>query len=352
MSGASASGAGIPAQAAPGRPIRLATWNVEWFDHLFDDRGRLRPDGPSGRDGIGRAEQGWAIARVLAALDADAVLIVEAPDISRRRNGAAALEAFAARAGIRARAVLAGPGNDTQQEILLLHDPGRLQARHAPMSGPSPPFDGNGPGLVEGRPVRWSKPPLEAALTLPDGRALRLIGVHLKSKAPIGAEDAADARRLARRNLAKQRAQAAWLRARVDEVLARGEALVVLGDFNDGPAAGATGDGPGPSSLSIVVGPPGPARLHDPSAELALAGPTIAQPATARFRLPGGRGWLSALLDYAMVSPDLAATAPTWTIWHPFDNSAAWGDPGLRQALLHASDHFPVTLDLPAAPAT
>jgi endonuclease/exonuclease/phosphatase family metal-dependent hydrolase len=47
-----------------------------------------------------------------------------------------------------------------------------------------------------------------------------------------------------------------------------------------------------------------------------------------------------------MVSPDLRAKNPRWRIWHPFDNRACWRDEALRDALLHASDHFPVTLDL------
>ena len=47
-----------------------------------------------------------------------------------------------------------------------------------------------------------------------------------------------------------------------------------------------------------------------------------------------------------MVSPDLLARSPRWRIWHPFDHRACYDDLALRQALLHASDHFPVTLDL------
>jgi hypothetical protein len=45
-----------------------------------------------------------------------------------------------------------------------------------------------------------------------------------------------------------------------------------------------------------------------------------------------------------MVSPDLAAKSPKWRIWHPF-NDPAIRQP-LRDAILTASDHFPVTLDL------
>jgi endonuclease/exonuclease/phosphatase family metal-dependent hydrolase len=47
-----------------------------------------------------------------------------------------------------------------------------------------------------------------------------------------------------------------------------------------------------------------------------------------------------------MVSPDLAARSPDWRIWHPFNDPAVMAIPELRDALLTASDHFPVTIDL------
>ena len=48
-----------------------------------------------------------------------------------------------------------------------------------------------------------------------------------------------------------------------------------------------------------------------------------------------------------MVSPDLAAKGPEWRIWHPFNDPRITSVPELAQALLAASDHFPVTVDLP-----
>ena len=45
-------------------------------------------------------------------------------------------------------------------------------------------------------------------------------------------------------------------------------------------------------------------------------------------------------------SPDLAATAPDWRIWHPVNDPGVTEVPELADALLSASDHFPVTIDL------
>ncbi len=185
--------------------MRIATWNVEWFNALFDDEGRLQPDDRwSARHGVTRREQLSGLVEVFRALDPDAVLVVEAPDESRRRSTVRALEGFAADAGIRARRALIGFPNATEQEIALLHDP------HA-----------------------------------------------------AGRRD-------------------------------RGRAA----------------------------------------------------PATARFVIAPEDRWVSALLDFILVSPDLMSAGPRWRIWHPFDDRACWRDPVLRRALLHASDHFPVTLDL------
>ena len=76
--------------------MRIATYNVEWFANLFDDDNELVLDGSwSSRRDVTKAEQGAAIAHVLKAIDADAVLIVEAPDQNSKRGTVAALEGFA-----------------------------------------------------------------------------------------------------------------------------------------------------------------------------------------------------------------------------------------------------------------
>jgi len=69
-------------------------------------------------------------------------------------------------------------------------------------------------------------------------------------------------------------------------------------------------------------------------------------PTTARFQIPPDGRYLSALLDYVMVSPGLHQRDPQWRIWHPFDDPACYGDQSLCQALLTASDHFPVSIDI------
>lgn len=334
--------------------MRVATYNVEWMYALFDDAGRLLADhGWSGRHDVTRAQQTEALGIVFNALDADAVMVIEAPDGHRRRDGVAALETFANWAGIRARRALMGFVNDTQQEIALLYDPDRLTARHDPMgdSGEIPAFDRTFriDLDVDGQPetVRWSKPPLEVALDTAEGTAFRMIGVHAKSKAPHGARGREAMMRIAIANRRKQLAQCVWLRLRVEEHLAAGDPLIVLGDLNDGPGIDEYEKLFERSGVEIVMGEEGEVPLHDPHA-LALSRRRfgVPQPASARFWMEAEQRWMQTLLDYIMVSPDLRGKARRWRIWHPFDDPGCYRVPELREALLTGSDHFPVTLDL------
>lgn len=333
--------------------MRIASYNVEWFDALFDDAGDLRRDeGWSGRRDVTRTQQIAALGQVFGAIDADAVMVIEAPDTNRHRSTIVALQSFAEVFGLRARRAVIGFPNQTQQEIALLYDPDVLEVTHSPqglVDAPhAPRFDSHfridlDVDATEDV-VTFSKPPLELAVRLRGGQALRMIGVHLKSKAPHGATSRDEVMRLSIANRRKQLAQAIWLRQRVAQHLAAGDSLILLGDLNNGPGLDEYEDLFGRSSVEIVMGE-APA-LFDPHAEAALRAKLTAPPSTARFYIHPERRYLQALLDYIMVSPDLRARGPRWRIWHPFDDPDCWGRPALRDALITASDHFPVVLDI------
>ncbi len=339
--------------------MRISTYNIEWFDSLFDEDGMPLLDGAwSRRRNVTRGQQLEAIAKIMTAMDADAIMVIEAPDSSRRRDGVAALENFAERFGLRTRKALLGFENSTQQEIALLFDPDALTAIHDPKgdetgkkgSADAPRFDGvfrrdldtdATPELIS-----FSKPPLEVALQTKAGAALRLIGVHIKSKAPHGAHGKVAVMRKAIENRRKQMAQCIWLRQRIKAHLAAAESVMVLGDFNDGPGLDEYEKLFGRSSVEIVLGEDGQDCLFDPHAQMALSRKMGAKPASSRFYIKREKRYLSVLLDYIMVSADLRARGPAWRIWHPFDDPECYEIPELRDALLTASDHFPVTIDL------
>lgn len=343
------------------RPLRLATYNVEWFNALFDDAGHLQESSePSARYKISKAEQIGALGIVFSALNADAVLVVEAPDTGSRRSSVAALENFARKFNLRTCKAITGFASETEQEISLLYDPDRLQIRHDPLGDPvgkkgsrdAPRFDGvfrydldtdAAPDLI-----RFSKPPLELAVTTSRGKALRLIGVHVKSKSPHGVSGK-EFVRLSIENRRKQLAQCIWLRGRVEAHLDAGDSLIVLGDFNDGPGLDEYEKLFGHSGVEVVLGhdTAPERRLYDPHAAMAVQARMGLAPTTARFWLAPAQRYFEALLDFIMVTPDLAALSPAWRIWHPWNDPACLNTPELHEALLQASDHFPVTMDLP-----
>ena len=345
--------------------MRIATYNVEWFTELFDKRGNLLEDDQiSGRDRITRADQIAALGTVFKRLDADLIVIIEAPDENHKRHTVPAIENFAKRFGLRACKGLIGFGNDTQQEIAALYDLQKLTLRHDPRGGEqgsnshaAPRFDGVFQidldiDASKDRVV-FSKPPLEITATTPEGFEFHLIGAHLKSKAPHGARNDADAMRISIANRRKQLAQAIWLRRRIEEHLVDEMPLIVLGDLNDGPGLDQYEHLFGRSTVEIIMGVgytdrvlPERETLYDPHAAQGLSTRLGAIPTTARFYLERQDSYLQALLDYIMVSQDLMAKRPAWRIWHPFNTPECLNDTLLRSALLVASDHFPVSLDI------
>ncbi|MEX0307258.1 MAG: endonuclease/exonuclease/phosphatase family protein [Ruegeria sp.] len=331
--------------------MRLATYNIEWFANLFDrDDNLIADDSWSGRRDVTKAQQIEAVAKVLTAIDADAVLIVEAPNTGKTQNTVRALQIFAETFELRNTLAVMGFANDTHQELALLFDPNVLTAHHDPIGQPddkvAPRFDSVfridlDVDATEDL-VQFSKPPMELAVETEHGTTFRLIGAHLKSKAPHGAGSRDEMIRLSIANRRKQLAQAVWLARRVEAHTDAQEPVILLGDLNDGPGLDEFENLFGRSSVEILL----QAGLYDPHAAQATRPRPGSVPATARFERRDEGRYLEALLDYIMISNDLRNRHSDWRIWHPFRDAACWGNPELREALLTASDHFPVTLDI------
>lgn len=342
--------------------MRFATYNVEWFSSLFNDNNKLINDGSwSGRYNVTKAQQTKALGKIFSAIDADGIMIIEAPNTSAKQSTKSALEHFARKFKLRQNKAIVGFTNDTQQEIAFLYDPTKMDIEHDPKGNPSGPdgsrvaprFDSyfriDLDDVEDPDPIVFSKPPLELRIKAKSGPEFRMIGVHAKSKAPHGARDEEEARLISISNRRKQLAQCLWVRQRVDDHLKAGENLIVLGDFNDGPGLDEYEKLFGHSGIELVLGTKKPLdeQLYEPHAERALKAGLGPIPTTSRFYNHRTKTYLNALLDYVMVSQKMRTEfEPTWRIWHPFDDPKCYGTSDICDALIAASDHFPVTLDL------
>ena len=332
--------------------MRIATYNIEWFDALFDRNANPLIDQKwSSRYNVTRADQWHAVGQVMRAIDADCILVVEAPNHKTGRSTVDMLERFADEFGLRAAQAALGFTNDTQQELAFLFDLHRCSIRHVPMSAPDfPRFDGTYAIDLDvdavTDPIRFSEPPFEAELVCHNGRRITLIGAHLKSKAPHGAKSKDEAMLISIANRRKQLAQALWIRGRVDQVLDEGAEVIVLGDLNDGPGLDVYEELFARSSVEIIMGQSQePAKqLFDPHA-MQMIEKTGANPFSARFYHARDGVPLDALLDYILVGPSFGKQANNWRIWNPHSDPKLRANSSLQQALITASDHFPITFD-------
>lgn len=335
--------------------LRLATYNVAWFNRFFDDQGDfLNENSQSAIRTDSKAQRFAAIGAVFQAINADGIMVIEAPNTNKRRSSVKALQRFAEIFGLRASRAVTGFTSDTEQEISFVYDPKTITARHDPMGtseprSTAPRFDVDLAYSIDGKPqlARFSKPPLELALSLLGGGDLRLIGVHIKSKAIHETLTPAGISEMSIQNRRKQLAESFWLRARIDQVLDDNHILLVMGDLNDGPGLDIYEQKFGFSSVEVVTGQSAPQkrRLYDPHSLVDARIWGQQTPRSARFWDQTRQDYAETMLDFIMVSDQIAKTS-TWRIWHPLHDPEIVQNLALSKALLMASDHFPVSIDI------
>ena len=318
--------------------MRICNYNIEWMNGLFKDTKLDFSEDWSARYNVTKSRQIDAVAQVLRMVDADIFVILEAPNEYQPGATAAALENFAQHFGLRQNQALIGRHSGTDQEIACLYDPQKAKISYRPHQGPKPPKFSEEIEIdeseLEGK-FTFSKPPIE--LEIFDKTAKRkfhLIGAHFKTKAPHGAKTEKEAERFSLQNRKKQIAQAIWVRQRIDQIL---DPLVVCGDFNDGPGYDRFERKLGMSSIDILTEG---GALFDPAIE------ARASITSARFFNREDHSFKEALLDFSFVNTKMRPHVKKWEIWHPFQNPRLMHIPDWQDALIDASDHFPVAMDI------
>lgn len=204
---------GLPrgaAEEAGDETLRIATYNLD--NYLVMDRlvnGRWRPDYP-------KPEHEKAFLREnIRAVDPDILLVQEIGDLEFLEE----LRSDLAQEGLHYSYAVHMRGEDEERHLALL-------SRYLPVDVVKhPDLDFK---YLDGR-MRLKRGLLEASFGLPDGRAFRLFGVHLKSRWTDDKRDPESAMRRTR--------EAEACRDRIIErTLDAGEPLyLVAGDFNDHP---------------------------------------------------------------------------------------------------------------------
>lgn len=330
--------------------MRLMSYNIEWFDDCFEPDNTLKSDARS-------VAQLDGVAKVIEATDADVIGLTEGPNTTTTtgmRDTVQALRNFAADKGLRQKDAMMGFPSAGRQEIAILFDPDVCSLEHDPggRSGwkKNPPFDeefhadSDGDGIME--IYKHFRPPLEAKVTRKDGgRPFWTIVAHAKSKGIFTAMDKVHFDRTSERNRRKLFAECSSIRKRVEEWLDDDRAVVVMGDINDGPGFDYYESRFGRSAVELIIG-----DIFDLDTMLRypIGRPKFGrygwEPSTARFTDNYTGDKVNALIDHIMISNHLVPTdgAPA-LVWNPRQLDEAKPH---KNALLDASDHYPVTLDI------
>jgi endonuclease/exonuclease/phosphatase family metal-dependent hydrolase len=329
--------------------IRLCSYNIEWFDHLFNADNAPKTTA----EAVARFQ---AIAKVLNHINPDLIGIVEAPNAtaSGSQSTVTKLENFASQVGLRHTKAKTGFLSAGKQEIAVLYDPTVLTVSHAPggstRSKSNPRFDGEFYFDTDDDRIKevykHYRPPLEAKVKVKaTGKEFRLLVAHTKSKGIFSSIDMIHLERESRRNRLKLFAECAWIRCRIDEWLDKGHPVVVMGDINDGPGMDEYEMRYGRSGVEVIMG-----NLFDPDRILRnLAGqpqwgPYGWSPSSVRFTDRITETQINVLIDHILLSADLKTSGQNpHQIWNPYENDQA---KPLKTELFQASDHFPVTVDL------
>lgn len=331
--------------------LKVAVYNMEWMVNLFTSDGAPET---TGKD----AERSARLAEVVKAIDPDILGVVEGPDttVSGSKTASAQLEAWAAHHGLdNAYKAVHGFPSSGRQELCALYKSNKVTVKHAPVLDKSKdPFDQ--PFLVDTTDslikeyYEHYRPPLELSVRPAAGgdELARIIVAHAKSKGIFDSVDLARFEQLSERNRKKLYAECFSIRARCDQWLKDHPDMnvIVMGDINDGFGMDYYEQRFSRSAVETLLGdvwyPEGILRHVLARPRLGKYGWT---PSTGRFkdRITGDE--FDVLIDHILVTQGVGIREAM--AWNPYleQKTSELTDrvQAIKDALLKASDHFPVS---------
>ena len=343
--------------------LRLLLWNMEWMNDLFTSGSgpaAFRPDSqkmPHFPASVTTSERRADLSAVIREVEPDAVVVVEAPsreeelDLFFRTDLGPEWRAFLQPTSGSAQTIGAAINTATGKfDAAATH---RLDSAANPAFGEFL-WDTDGDSVDER--YRFERLPLDLEVALTGGKRLRILGLHLKSKAIFDAYEWSKWWAVAGGNRRKILAQALFIRERFVAPFLKDAAtadvpLIVCGDVNDGPGLDASEKllfGSGIEMLMGDVWTPDVSlgnALYDGLSDTAKRNMDFTTLATSRFKDPIFNDvYHQEWIDHVLYSRNLGRT---WVSGGRVVRNALDGQP-LYRKYPHASDHSPVvvTLDL------
>ncbi|MBC8490831.1 MAG: hypothetical protein H8D45_32860 [Bacteroidetes bacterium] len=334
---------------------RICSYNVEWFDHLFDKDNNLITFEPQNKKHKELKKQLEGLKKVFETVKADLYGIVEAPNTSTTTGNQSTVEKlknFFLHIGLNNYEVITGFISPGKQELALIYNKDKLEVKYKPggtNTKKNPPFDGVLEYDTDDDKIKeiykFYRPPLEAEITIKQtNEKFYLILVHAKSKGIFTSVDMVKWEKENLRNRRKLFAECTWIRRRVDEWLDKNRKVVVMGDINDGPGMDFYEARFGRSAVETIMG-----DIFEPEKMLKnyVGRPKWGQygwePSSTRFTDRFTETPVNALIDHIMLSQDIPCSSDKIKIWNPYILDEA---KPIKFDLIAASDHFPVTADI------
>lgn len=338
--------------------LKLAVYNMEWMKDLFHRDGVPKRADDSDAETRAFGVRSAQLAEVVRAMDPDILCIVEGPDTlsDGSKTASGQLEAWRDLHGLdpdyRA---LQGITSGGQQELCALFRRSKLHLAHIPERNERRnPFDE--PFLVDTieslikEQYKHYRPPFEASIREPapgGAERGRLIVAHTKSKGIFDAVDWSRFEQLSERNRRKLYAECYSIRERCDQWLDANpeQKIIVCGDINDGFGLDHYETRFSRSAVEILMGDIWrPERVFKHILQRPKLNRYGWYPSTSSFEDKLTGDTFNVLIDHILLSQNIAFS--NGLAWNPYPRNAPAEVKALRQSLLKASDHFPVSVDL------
>lgn len=334
----------------------FAVYNMEWMKDLFHRDGSPKTrDDPDPEDRK-LAERSKALAKVVGAVDPDLLCIVEGPDTLKDQTKTASQQLLAWRDlhGLdQDYDAVHGIPSGGQQELCALFRKSKVKLVHDPeKKARKNPFDQ--PFLVDTieslikEQYKHYRPPLEISIREPDGEKElgRVIVAHTKSKGIFDFVDLSRFEQLSERNRRKLYAECYSIRERCNQWFDDNadQKVIVCGDINDGFGLDYYEQRFSRSAVEILLG-----EVWEPQKILrhVLPRPKLNKygwyPSSSRFRDRITGDQFNVLIDHILVSQNIAFRNSR--VWNPYASGADDEIKSIKNELVKASDHFPVSVE-------